>query len=88
MNITFGASEILIAGGIFLLSISQPVPGWIFVAAGCLGAFFNMAMKMQEKKAQSENIQNFVNALASKINDNSSPANIMKFIRSGNESVN
>ena len=88
MNITFGASEILIAGGVFLLSVAQPVPGWIFVAAGCFGAFFNVAMKMQEKKAQSENLQKFVDSLASRLNDNSVPANIMKFIRNGNESVN
>ena len=88
MNITFGASEILIVGGIFLLSSAMPVPGWIFVATGCFGAFFNMAMKMQEKKAQSENIQKFVDTLASKVNDSDNFQSLRKFVRSSSENVN
>ncbi len=88
MNITFGASEILIAGGVFLLSSAMTVPGWTFVGLGCFGAFFNMATKMQEKKTQSENIQKFVDTLASKINDSENFQSFRKFVRNSGDSVN
>lgn len=88
MNITLGASEVLIAGGIFLLSSAMPIPGWVFVALGCFGAFFNMATKMHEKKTQSDNIQKFVDTLASKINDSDNFQSLRKFVRSNGDSVN
>jgi len=88
MNVTFGASEILLVGGICMIGIGQPIPGWIFVAAGAFGAFFNMALKMQEKKTQSENVQKFVDTLSSKINGSSGLRDLQKFMRNGNESVN